>query len=147
MPEVPMTLEELLLREDEAWATLANTFNAVPADRREIEGVVPGWSAHDLVWHCAYWVAWASDVLERLHRGEPEPKQPEDEDAWDAEVLGEGRSMSWDAAFGRLEENRARVREALSAFSEAPELAVQWFTDDTFDHYDEHGAQVRAFIG
>jgi hypothetical protein len=147
MPEAPMTLEELLLREGEAWATLANTFNAVPADRREIEGVVPGWSAHDLVWHCAYWVAWASDVLERLHRGEPEPKQPEDEDAWDAEVLGEGRSMSWDAAFGRLEENRARVREALSAFSEAPELAVQWFTDDTIDHYDEHGAQVRAFIG
>jgi hypothetical protein len=54
--------------------------------------------------------------------------------------------MTWDIAFLRLEENRERVRTALSAFSEPPELAVQWFEDDTFDHYDEHGAQVRAFI-
>ena len=72
---------------------------------------------------------------------------PEDEAAWDAEVLARGRAKSWDEAFEDLERNRHRIRSSLSALSDPPELAVQWFIRDTFDHYDEHGSQIRAFHG
>ena len=140
-----MDRDEMLRREEESWAGFLQAADATPADRRSVEGVVPGWSTHDLVWHCAYWTAWAGVVLERVMRGEPEPKQPEDEAAWDAEILAEGRAMGWDEAIRRAEENRGRVRSAFAAFDEPPELAVQWFTDDTFDHYEEHAEQIRAF--
>jgi hypothetical protein len=135
----------MLQRELESWNGFLQAIDATPPDRRTVEGVVPGWSTHDLVWHCAYWTGWAGDVLERAIRGEPEPKEPEDEAAWDAEILAEGRAMGWDEAIRRAEENRVRARTAFAAFDEPPELAVQWFTDDTFDHYEEHAEQIRAF--
>ena len=137
--------DELLRRENDAWAALSDVIVAVPPDRRQLEGAVPGWSIHDLVWHCAYWAAWASDVMECLHRDEPIPVEPEDEAAFDVEVLAEGRAMTWEDAVRQLEENHDRARRALSAFSEPPELAVQWFTENTFEHFDEHAAQIRAF--
>jgi hypothetical protein len=140
-----MDRDGMLQREEASWMGFREAIDATPAERRTIEGVVPGWSTHDLVWHCAYWTGWASDVLERLLRGEPEPDEPEDDDAWTAEILAEGRAMGWDEAIRRAEGNRSRVRAAMAAFDEPPELAVQWFTDDTFDHYEEHAAEIRVF--
>jgi hypothetical protein len=140
-----MDREELLKREDEAWHELVDALAAVPLDRRDIEGVVPGWSTHDLVWHCAYWAGYTSDVLETLQRGEPEPAETEDSDALDAEILAAGRELTWDEASLRLEQNRERARAALSAFGELSELAVEWFEDDTLKHYAEHAAEIRSF--
>ena len=38
------------------------------------------------------------------------------------------------------------VEAALAAFEgELPPSAVEWMQDDTFDHYDEHAEQIRAF--
>jgi hypothetical protein len=140
-----MDRDELLKREDTAWHELVDSLAAVPLDRRDIEGVVPGWSTHDLVWHCAHWAGYTGDVLEVLRRGEPEPAEREDRDAWDAEILAAGRDMTWEEASLRLEQNRERARAALSSFGELPELAVEWFEDDTFKHYEEHAAEIRAF--
>ena len=140
-----MDREELLKREDEAWHEFVDAFAAVPLDRRAVEGVVPGWSIHDLVWHCAYWAGYASDVLERIQRGEPEGDDREDDDAWVAEILTAGRGMSWEAVILQAEQNRERARAAFSAFGDLPDKAVEWFTDDTFDHYHEHAAEIRAF--
>ena len=69
-----MNREALLEREANAWLDLQAAFGAVPPDRREVEGVVPGWSTHDLLWHCAYWAADAGDSLDRLRRGDPSPR-------------------------------------------------------------------------
>jgi hypothetical protein len=137
-----MDREGSLTREEEAWLEFANALAAVPPQRRDVEGVVPGWSTHDLVWHCAYWADHAADVLERIHGGDPDP---EDTDLPEAEILARGRSMSWDEVIRKAEESRERVRAALSAFDDPPELALRWFRDDTFDHYQEHAAQIRAF--
>jgi hypothetical protein len=137
--------EALLEREDEAWLAFAAALDAFPADRRGVEGVVPGWSAHDVVWHCAYWAAYAGDMIEVIGRGQPVPDQREDDDAWEAEILATGRGMSWDEVVARAEQGHDRARAALSAIEDPPDEAVQWFTDDTFGHYDEHAAEIRAF--
>lgn len=139
-----MDREGLLEREEAAWPRLVDAAAAVPADRREVEGVVPGWSTHDLVWHCVYWAGYAGDVLETIRRGEPVVER-EDDDAWQAEVLAEGRGLTWDDILARAEQNRERVRTAFSAFDDPPDEAVGWFTDDTLDHYEEHAAEIRAF--
>ena len=137
-----MNREALLERENEAWLKFANTFAAVPPDRREAQGVVPGWSIHDLVWHCVYWADYAGDMLERIRGGDPDPDYLDDPEA---EILAAGRGMSWDEIVQRAEQSRERARTALLAFDDLPQQAVEWFEDDTFDHYEEHGAQIRAF--
>ena len=65
------TTEELLQKEDAAWTTFVDAFSKVPEDRRSDEGVVPGWSTHDLVWHCGFWAGYVADVLRKIARGEP----------------------------------------------------------------------------
>jgi uncharacterized protein (TIGR03083 family) len=137
-----MGIEELLQREETAWSRLADALAAVPPERREVEGVVPGWSVHDVAWHCVYWAGDAGKVLERILGGDPDPP---DSDVPDEEVLATGRSMAWDEILRRAEQGRERVREAFSAFADPPPKALELFGDETFDHYEEHEAQIRAF--
>jgi hypothetical protein len=140
-----MDRDSMLTREGEAWRAFSEAVAAVPEDRRGAEGVVPGWSTHDLVWHCVYWADFTGSVLERIQAGDPEPESGEESEA---DILAAGRDVTWDEVIARAEQGRDRVRSALSAFDrEIPELAVKWFGEDTFDHYDEHAAQIRAFIG
>jgi uncharacterized protein (TIGR03083 family) len=137
-----MSIEELLQREEMAWARLADALAAVPPERRQVEGVVPGWSVHDVAWHCVYWAGDAGEVLERIHGGEPDPP---DSDVPDEEVLATGRAMAWDEMLRRAEQGRERVRAAFSSFADPPPKALELFGDETFDHYEEHEAQIRAF--
>ena len=138
-----MERDDMLRREEEAWRDFTAVMAAVPEDRRTAEGVVPGWSTHDLLWHCAYWVEFAGGVLDRIRAADPDPERGNDEEA---EILAEGRGKSWDDALALAERGRERVRAALVAFEdEIPEPAAQWFREDTFEHYDEHAQQVRSF--
>jgi len=134
--------DSLLQREDEAWRMFADAFEAVPAERRSVEGVVPGWSTHDLVFHCVFWADDAGAVLERMRDGDADPKGFEGPES---EILEAGRALTWDQVVQRAADARSRVRTALTAFDEAPERAVEWFRDETFDHYAEHAEQVAGF--
>jgi hypothetical protein len=138
------TKEELLQREDEAWSAFVDAFAAVPDDRRNEPGVVPGWSVHDMVWHCGYWVGYVVDILGKIARGES-TDDSQDWDAMNANVTEEGRTMSWDEIVVASEQNRSRVREALQALPTLTDEAVGEFGGETFEHYEEHTAEVRAF--
>ena len=140
------TTEELLQREDTAWSAFVDAFGGVPEDRRSDEGVVPGWSVHDLVWHCGFWAGYVAEVLHKIARGEP-TEDSQDWDAFNAIVIEDGRGMSWDEIIVRSEENRVRCREALEALPTLTDEAVEEFTGETFEHYDEHAAEIRAFNG
>ena len=141
-----MDHEEMLGREDEAWRGFAEAVGSVPPERRDVEGVVPGWSAHDVVWHVGYWAGYAADVIERDRAGETD-LEPAGSQLDDDEVLAAGRRMSWDEVVGYAQQSHERVRAAFSSSSDPGEAAVRWFTEDTFDHYDEHAAEIRAFLG
>src|SRR5438093_3487825 len=134
-----MDRDLLLKREDESWRAFAHAFEAVPPDRREVEGVVPGWSTHDLVWHCAFWTDYAGEMLETIRGGDPDP---DDFDGPESEILDAGRDLTWDEVIQRAAQARSMARAALTAFDDVPTRALEWFEDDTFDHYEEHGAQV-----
>lgn len=141
-----MNTEELLQREDQAWTAFVDAFATVPDDRRDEEGVVPGWSTKDLVWHCGYWAGYVGEVLERIARGEPTPEDM-DWDAFNDTVIEDGRGMGWDEIIVQSERNRERARAALQALSTVTAEAVEEFTGETFEHYEEHAAEIRAFTG
>jgi hypothetical protein len=139
------TTEELLQKEDAAWSAFVDAFGAVPEDRRSDEGVVPGWSVHDLVWHCGFWAGYVADVLHKIARGE-QTEDSQDWDAFNAVVIQDGRGMSWDEIIVRSEQNRVQCREALEALPTLTDEAVEEFTGETFEHYEEHAAEIRAFV-
>ena len=139
------TTDELLQKEDAAWSAFVDAFGAVPEDRRSDEGVVPGWSVHDLVWHCGFWAGYVADVLHKISRGE-QTEDSQDWDAFNAAVVQDGRGMSWDEIIVRSEQNRVQCREALEALPTLTDEAVEEFTGETFEHYEEHAAEIRAFV-
>jgi Ribonuclease G/E len=106
---------------------------------------VPGWSTQDLVWHCGYWAGYVGDALERIARGETLLDQ--DWDAVNDKVIEDGRGMRWDEIIVQSEHNRERARAALKALSTVTPEALEEFTGETFEHYEEHTAEIRAFTG
>jgi len=138
-----MEREQLLEDEAAAWHALDEAISATLPERRASEGAVPGWSTHDLVWHSAYWATYATDRLERVHRGEHLP----DEDSYlpDEAILAEGRTMSWEDAVRSLEGTRERARTALAAPGDVPADAMEEFLSETTQHYAEHAGHIRVF--
>ena len=139
-----MDREALLQREDQAWSGFVDAFAKVPEDRRDVEGVVPGWSVKDLLWHCGYWADYVGDVLERISAGQPEPPD-QDWEALNRMVAEDGKGKSWDDVIVAAERGRDRARAALLAMSEVTDAAASEFTDETVDHYQEHRAEIVAF--
>ena len=141
-----METHELLDREAASWAALMAAVAKVSEDRRTEPGAVPGWSVADLVWHCGYWVDDAARRIESIAAGTPEADDAES--VWQKtndEIAEESKAMAWDEIVTRSEAARERIRTVLSSLSELPPEAESEFADETFDHYDEHAAEIGRF--
>lgn len=141
-----MDLLQLLDREASSWDALMAAVARVPDDRMTEPGVVPGWSVADLVWHCGYWADDAARRIESIAAGNPEPDDPEP--VWQMtndEVAEQSKAMSWDEIVTRSEAARGRIRAVLSSLAEIPPPAESEFVDETFEHYDEHTAEIERF--
>jgi hypothetical protein len=134
--------------ENQRFQELMGAIDMVPADRREERGVVPDWSTHDVLWHVAYWVGRAADVLDQARQGPPFPEEPEEDSYYDeqnAAAVAPGRAMSWEQVVEHFERSRERLRSALESCDEA---TCEWITErsmEEVEHYHVHTAQVRDF--
>jgi mycothiol maleylpyruvate isomerase-like protein len=139
--------DELLKREEAAWAEFVAEVGRVPEQRRSDDGVVPGWSVNDLVFHNGKWAGVAADKLKAIGASGSAGEEDADEvwrgknDLWAAE----SKSMLYQEAMARALEDRERAREALRALSEVTDEAASWFIEETFDHYQEHTEEVSRF--
>ncbi len=142
-----MDRDELLQREADAWAGLEAAVARVSAERRTVEGVVPGWSVQDLVWHCAAWADFAGGNLEAMAAGTYEDEDHDDAywDAMNADIAAASKAMSWDEVVAGAADARARVRAAIVAVPDLTDEAAADFSGETFEHYDEHAAEIAAF--
>jgi hypothetical protein len=139
--------DELLKREEAAWSEFVAEVGRVPEHRRGDLGVVPGWSVNDLVFHNGKWAGVAAEKLGALatsgSAGEDEP-----DDVWEGKNelwAAESKSMLYQEAMARALEDRERARAALLVLSEVTDEAASWFTEETFDHYQEHTEEVSRF--
>jgi hypothetical protein len=139
-----MDREQLLEREDKSWSAFVDAFAAIPDDRRADDGVVPGWSVKDMVWHCGYWADYVGDLLERMAAGQPSAPD-QDWDELNRMVAEDGKRLPWDEVIVAAERGRDRARSALLAMTDVTDAAASEFTDETIDHYDEHAAEIRSF--
>jgi 2-iminoacetate synthase ThiH len=61
------------------------------------------------------------------------------------EIAEQSKTMSWNEILTRSEAARERIRTVLSSLSEIPVAAESEFGEETFEHYDEHAAEIEAF--
>jgi Mycothiol maleylpyruvate isomerase N-terminal domain len=141
-----MDREELLERERASWEAFEAAVGRVPADRRSVDGAVPGWSVKDLLWHCAYWAGFCADTIEARAAGDRSDPWDHDDAYWDAEndrVAQESKTMTWEAVESEAAEMREHVRASLAVADD--DVSMGWFADETFQHYDEHAAEIARF--
>lgn len=140
--------QEFLDREASSWEAFDTQVMAVPSGRRETPGVVGEWTLKDVVWHCAHWARFAADHLNAAVDGpfvDPFDTHPDEHwTAVNAEVAATSAGMSWDDVVAGAEAARTSLRAAVVR----PDLGdepIAWAADESWIHYDEHAAEVRAF--
>ena len=145
-----MSWDEILVREDQAWAALAAQVARLSPDQRRTEGVVPGWSADDLVWHCARWAEFAVERLAAMSDGPfADPFAAESDEHWEAEnqaLAARSKVMSSQEIDGGVASIRSRIRETVASFGEQGSEAKSLLVEETSVHYDEHAAEIRRFL-
>ncbi|HEU4760396.1 MAG TPA: maleylpyruvate isomerase N-terminal domain-containing protein [Dehalococcoidia bacterium] len=141
---------------EEAWAELRALVDSVPESEFEQPGVVDGWSLKDLLGHIAFWAEKAAGDLRLLAAGRPDeietPGSEENVDAWNAREAAARRGKSLKEVREEWLKSFDAARDALRGI-EAEKLATQVkglpqlnrFAGDTYEHYREHAAQVRAW--
>src|SRR4029450_3182685 len=141
-----MERQQLLDREASSWEALMGAVARVPEPRRTELGAGPGGSGVDLVWHCGYWVDDAARRIELIAAGRPEPEEPEA--VWQKtndEVAEQSKARSRDEAAPGSAAPGERPRTAVSSLLETEPAAESEFSDETFEHYDEHRAEIERF--
>ena len=136
--------DELLRNEATAWGTFVAEAGRVPEHVRTVEGVVPGWSMNDLVYHVGKWAGVGADKLALLRDGE----RAEEDDDWESSNqmwAAESKSMTYQEAMARALAERERARTTLEGFETVDHEAESWFQEETIDHYLEHAQEIARF--
>jgi uncharacterized damage-inducible protein DinB len=133
-------------REAEAWEAFRAALDRIPRERWEGSDVLPGWSVKELLWHMAGWLQKCARNLERFAAGEErEPSTGLSVDELNDLLASEAREMSLDAIHEGLLEARDLVLERWTALPQIDDVAVQELADETYEHYDEHRADLERF--
>jgi hypothetical protein len=144
---VETDVQELLKREEAAWAEFVAEVGRVPEGRRADQGVVPGWSVIDLVFHNGKWAGVAAEKLEIIGRGSP-PGEDDPDEVWQGKNemwAAESKSMTYQEAMAKALADRKAARAALEGLDTVTEEAASWFIEETYDHYPEHTEEISRF--
>lgn len=144
-------VERLLRRLDAAWTAYTDSYAGLPEERLVEPGVVEDWSVKDILVHVT---AWEREALHHLPvviaDGRP-PRYAEQGgiDAFNARAAEAGRRRSLDEVLRRQAETHARLVDFIR--SQPPGTfggrtrARRRLRLDTYGHYPEHTAAIRAW--
>jgi Mycothiol maleylpyruvate isomerase N-terminal domain len=141
--------EEYAAKEAASWEALLAQIARLTPEQQETEGVVPGWSTKDLLWHCAYWTNDVVQQLPTLMDGTfVDPFEADDTlgDRMNTEIAEASKAMTAEEAMARSLEARALLLEAWDGLNSEPTpAAAEWYAYETFEHYDEHAVEIGKF--
>lgn len=134
-------------REAESWGRFQAALEAIPRDRWETIEVVPGWTMRELLWHMAWWLDKCAGNLERLRAGEPPLDAPETTDERNALLAAQARGLTVEAVDEGLRSARDRVMSLWEALPYVDDVAIEELAGETYEHYDEHRADLERVTG
>ncbi|MDP9365945.1 MAG: DinB family protein [Chloroflexota bacterium] len=136
-----------LARLGQSWRGLTEALEGIPEERLAEPGAVGTWSVKDVMGHVAFWDEQALLAAERHLAGQPPVRVPD----WD----GMNERQAAARADRSVAEQRAemeRAHELIVALLESrPPLdpaavgLCGCLEEDTYQHYDEHARNVRAW--
>lgn len=153
-----MTKEELIDKIEQSHSAWSAVLAEVGEDRMTESGVTDDWSVKDIIAHLSSWQQRVLDRMDADGTGKP------------LEVLGQTVDEVNVAFYNRnrelpLKDVLAQARDTYDRFMErVRDLSQQqifepghfsftkenplydWIAGDTFEHYDEHSASVRAWL-
>jgi hypothetical protein len=143
----PPSKNELLRREDQAWAELHDLLDQLTPEQLQEDGYYPDWSVKDLMAHYGDWMAMAATMLERMRLG-TYTGWDEDTDELNREWHQTWRGADLDAVTSHLHAARARMLEEwdLLPLARLDDDAREWILDSTAGHNDEHLPRLREWI-
>ena len=153
-----MTKKDETIREVErAWTSLRSVIESVPESELTAAGVVEDWSIKDIIGHVAFWDERAANTLIAAAAGRPQdlPKGegPNWIDEWNQReyLARKGRSFKdvrgeWITAHENARKALADIEESALVAKFGQGKAVDYFAGDTYTHYDEHAAQIKAWL-
>ena len=139
-------VEETLAKIDRSWTALIDGIDGVPADRMEEPGVVGEWSVKDVMGHIAYWEAQAMENIHRRAAGEP--AREVDWQAINEREATAIRARPLDAVKTELFQTHQHLLDLLRTLPPTDPITTDvcaFVSGDTYEHYDEHGAEIRAW--
>jgi uncharacterized damage-inducible protein DinB len=140
------TKAEQAKREAGSWASFEAALEAIPRASWEDEGVLPGWSVKELLWHMAGWLQKCARRLEEMRTDRETVRTGQTVDERNDELAAQARTMTVDAVYRGLMDARALVREEWEALPNVDENAISELADETYEHYDEHRADLERFV-
>ena len=150
----------------EVMRTARSNWEALLAEAGEARLTEPGvegeWSLKDIIAHITYFETWATDNVMAFRRGEPRPQSEYtglEVDEENARIYERMRAKSLPQV---LQESRASFQRSIAAveglrdedlydpgFTRVPDADWTVFDlveGDTFEHYHDHSASVRAWL-
>ena len=144
-------VERLLQRLDAAWTALGDAYAGLPEARLVEPGVVDDWSVKDIVAHVTTWEEEALEHLPVVIAGGRPPRYAAQGgiDAFNARATVEGRRLSLAEVLRRRDATHARLvdfihRQPPGTFG-GQTRARKRLRLDTYGHYPEHTAAIRAW--
>ena len=142
---MPTTKEAVIAAVDDAWRDLRRSLSPLTAADMDIPGVCGEWSVKDVLGHVTTWEA---ELIQSLAMGRALPSLAVDAFNQAAAVLK--RRLSHRELMEQLEETHRSLRDALngtpSSYFEPGESLREKIDADSVLHYDEHAAQIRAWL-
>jgi uncharacterized protein (TIGR03083 family) len=128
--------DEIIARIDAAWISFLPLLDGLTPEQASEPGACGYYSVNDVLAHLAWWEDQTRRVVES---GRDEPI---DVESLNDEIYEENKDASFDELRQRLIEGHARARDT---FAGHPGLTAEDVKDDTWEHWEEHGEQIRAW--
>ena len=144
-------VQRLLDRLEAAWAALTDSYAGVPESKLTEPGVVDDWSVKDVLAHVTTWEEEALRHLPLIIAGGTPPRYAAQGgiDAFNARATEAGRRLSLAEVLRRRDETHARLLEFIRSQREGTfagqTRARRRLRLDTYGHYPEHTAAIRAW--
>lgn len=135
-----MSKESIIARLDRSWQEWLSALDGIPAERTAEPGVCGYYSIKDLIGHIAFWDERDLDRAKKTARGEIVP--PADWEAMNDREYEERRNESLETQNTWMLEAHDRLRTGVQALEPLDDTLK---LSETWEHYDEHCAQVRAW--
>ena len=143
---VVASVEEARRKVDASWDHWLAALWGIPEERLTEPGVCGAWSVKDLIGHVAYWDDDALADVERIMTGVGQASGTADERNAAAAAANAARSLDdLRAEMMRTHEAVVGVLRGLAPDDPRALRVCREIAEDTWEHYDDHAAEVRAW--